>query len=263
MHSQSREAGHHSVGRCFIRMITESQLSLSANSWSVLASITIVIVAALVGYFAWRRSGYSTSRGLQELFRLMIVCMVALLLNQPEWIEPYQPESKPTVVVLWDDSNSMQTQDAVNSSESQAVTRATAIAPLTAAPLWLGQSDQNREVVLQSIGASDSKAAQAAFGTNLSQPLLDAAAKIDQLLAVVLISDGDWNAGDPPVDAAARLKLKGIPLHTIPVGSSTRLPDIELTSVEAPTFGTTSISACSIAWQLTALPIDRGDSNPA
>ena len=41
----------------------------------------------------------------------------------------------------------------------------------------------------------------------------------------------------PPVEAASQLRLKGIPVFAVPVGQPTRLPDVELLSVDAPTFG--------------------------
>ncbi len=217
-------------------MIADSQLSLSTTPWSLFASMLVVVLTAAIGYFAWRQSGYATTRGLQELFRLLIVGLVALLLNQPEWIEQYQPDSKPTVVVLWDDSHSMQTQDAANGSMAQPVTRAKAIESLKLGSLWMGNSDQDREVVIQSIGASKTRKGLRDSGTDLSQPVLDAISDSGQLLAVVMVSDGDWNTGDPPADAASRLKLKGIPLHTVAVGSPARLPDVDLVSVESPTF---------------------------
>ena len=53
----------------------------------------------------------------------------------------------------------------------------------------------------------------------------------------MLASDGDWNKGPPPVQAAARLRIKGVPVFVVPAGSPTRLPDIELLSLDAPTFG--------------------------
>ena len=53
----------------------------------------------------------------------------------------------------------------------------------------------------------------------------------------MLASDGDWNEGQPPVQAAARLRMKGIPVFAVPVGSRTRLPDVELLSLDVPTFG--------------------------
>ena len=55
-----------------------------------------------------------------------------------------------------------------------------------------------------------------------------APAKYKNLVGVVLVSDGDWNAGLPPVEAATLLRLKGVPVFAVPVGSPTRLPDVEL-----------------------------------
>src|SRR5262249_37720597 len=50
-------------------------------------------------------------------------------------------------------------------------------------------------------------------------------------------SDGDWNEGSPPVSAAAQLRLKNVPVVAVPIGSATRLPDVAVLSVDAPTFG--------------------------
>src|SRR5262249_22175577 len=57
------------------------------------------------------------------------------------------------------------------------------------------------------------------------------------LRGIVFASDGDWNEGQPPVQAAARLRLKGIPVYAVPVGSPIRMPDVELLSLDAPTVG--------------------------
>jgi hypothetical protein len=77
----------------------------------------------------------------------------------------------------------------------------------------------------------------AAGVTDLYTPLAELPERVSSLLGVVLISDGDWNAGPPPVEAASRLRLQGIPVYTVPVGSPVRLPDLELRSVDLPTFG--------------------------
>ena len=47
-------------------------------------------------------------------------------------------------------------------------------------------------------------------GTNLFEPLNQAPEKFRNLRAVVLASDGDWNVGKPPVQAADLLRQKGI-----------------------------------------------------
>ena len=74
-------------------------------------------------------------------------------------------------------------------------------------------------------------------GTNLYEPLAEAPERFKNLRGIVLASDGDWNAGEPPVQAATALRLKGIPVFAVPVGSRSRLPDVELLSLDLPTFG--------------------------
>ena len=47
------------------------------------------------------------------------------------------------------------------------------------------------------------------------------------LRGVVVVSDGDWNVGKSPVEAATRFRMKGIPVFTVGVGSKVPLPDLE------------------------------------
>jgi hypothetical protein len=54
---------------------------------------------------------------------------------------------------------------------------------------------------------------------------------------VVLLSDGDWNTGGPPVEAATRMRMRETPIFAVPLGAETRLPDVELVSFDVPTFG--------------------------
>ena len=81
--------------------------------WSAALSIAVVLLAAGLCWAAWRRSGYARSQGLLELFRLAIVVLTALSLNQPEWVEEFRPTEKPAVAVLWDNSVSMATRKAL------------------------------------------------------------------------------------------------------------------------------------------------------
>ncbi len=218
-------------------MNSNVQLSFIATPFSIALSLIALIATAALGYYAWRRSGYSRSLGMLELLRFAIVALVALLLNQPEWIQEYRPDVKPTIAVLWDDSQSMQTQDVLldSSAKTSAISRADAIAPLTEASKW-SSLNERLNVVLQPIGISSPESSSSA-GTNLNAPLLEVASRVNQLLGVVLISDGDWNDGEPPVEAASRLRMKNIPLFTVAAGSPSKLPDVQLTSADIPTFG--------------------------
>jgi hypothetical protein len=216
------------------------QLSFLGTPLSIVLSLLAVTLVAVLGYYAWRRSGYSKSLGALELLRLAIVTLVALLLNQPEWVEQYRPDVKPTIAVLWDDSQSMKTRDVLPNASAGVppISRAEAIASLTESSTW-SSLDGRLNVVVQPIATIDPTGPASSAGTDLNTPLLEAASAVNQLLGVVLISDGDWNQGDPPVAAASRLRMRNVPIFTVSTGSPSRLPDVELVGVDIPTFGAT------------------------
>ena len=260
-------------------MTTVRSLTFLWVPWSVAVSVLIVAVTAGLCWVAWRRSGYRRDFGLLELLRLALVAFVALLFNQPEWVEEYRPEEKPSVAVLWDDSASMETRD-VSSSEAASTTLTTrreSIAKLTTGEFWASLNEkltvviqpfssmgpekneeknpsppaplptteaavpgpgrgEEGETLSRSESTTEAKSV-ATRGSNLHEPLATAPQRFKNLRAVVLASDGDWNEGAAPVLAASALRLKDIPVFTVPVGSSSRLPDVELLSLDSPTFG--------------------------
>ncbi len=110
-------------------------------------------------------------------------------------------------------------------------TRREAIAPLQDPAAWNSLRDR-MNVIIQPFSEP-----KAGHGTDLNEPLTRALEKVSSLRGIVLASDGDWNEGSPPVQAAARLRMRGVPIFAVPVGSRTRLPDVELLSLDLPTFG--------------------------
>ncbi|MBN1854055.1 MAG: hypothetical protein JW829_15105 [Pirellulales bacterium] len=218
-------------------MSASRSFTLLWTPWSAAVSVLAVGITAGFCLIAWRRSGYRRSTGFLELARLGLVSLVALLLNQPEFIEEFRPENKPAIALLWDASSSMETQD-VPCSERNDGTR---IARRQAIAAWLEPASwttlRDRMDVLIEPFSSPKKGSGSGHGSDLHEPLAAAAGNDKHLLGIVFISDGDWNEGAPPVEAAAQLRLKGIPVFAVPVGSTTRLPDVELLSLDAPTFG--------------------------
>jgi hypothetical protein len=216
-------------------MSVSRSLTFLASPWSLAISALVVLATAVLGFIAWRRSGYHRSFGMLELLRLGLVTFAALLLNQPEWVEEYRPEERPSIAVLWDDSASMTTRDVVRSdrrsSATSPATRREAIEALTRPSSW--EALRSRwDVVVQPFSPP-----RPGRGSDLHEPLARASERIKNLRGIVLASDGDWNEGPPPVQAAARLRTRGIPVFAVPVGSRTRLPDLELLSADVPTFG--------------------------
>jgi hypothetical protein len=207
-------------------------LTFSWSYWSLGLSIIALIATAAFGLVAWQRSGYARSMAWLELTRFLLVLLAAIVLNQPEWTELYRPEEMPTIAVLWDDSGSMDTKDVVaKNSTAPPISRREAIAPLTSESTWHDLAARFK-VIVQPFSS-----AQAGHGTNLHDPLAEAPEKFKNLVGVVLASDGDWNEGQAPAAAAGQLRLKGTPVFAVPVGATTRLPDVELLNVDAPTFG--------------------------
>ena len=203
---------------------------------SLAVSVIAVLVAAGFCWAAWRRSGYRPSFGMLEVLRLVIIALAAVMFNQPEWVEEFRPDEKPSIAVLWDDSTSMATKDVVpggspGTPNSTLMARKEAIAGMIEPSAW-AKLTERMNVVIQPFASP-----QPGHGTDLHEPLAQAPEKFKNLLGVVLISDGDWNEGPPPVQAASRLRLKGVPVFAVPVGSPNRLPDLELLSLDAPTFG--------------------------
>jgi len=213
--------------------VKAASLTFQATPWTIVLAVVALLVTGAFSYVAWRRSGYRRSIAALEVLRLAIVAAAGFLLNQPEWVEQFRPRQKPAIAVLWDASASMNTRDVVDAGKPDDApqTRAAAVAPFTSLTAWQSLAERF-EVVLQSF----SEGSQGA-GTDLAEPLTSAAEKNARLLGIVLASDGDWNYGPPPVEAATRLRLKGIPVLAVPVGRSDRLPDVELVSLDAPTFG--------------------------
>ena len=201
--------------------------------WTLGLSAGLVGLTAAVCLLAWRRSGYAAGQGLLELLRLAIVGLVALLLNQPEWVQEYRPDDKPTIAVLHDASRSMDTQDVVlaGNAAGEPRTRRDAVAELTTSDFWKPLAERYK------VEISAFSPVPAAVGSDYAEPLATATEQFGTLRSIVLVGDGDWNAGPAPSAAAQALRLAGVPVLAVAVGSETKLPDVDLTSLDCPTVG--------------------------
>ena len=124
------------------------------------------------------------------------------------------------------------------SDQADIVSRAEWVKKALASDLWKPlEADGANEVDAPRPSPLPDADKPALSGTDLDTPLAELLENASNLRAVVLFSDGDYNLGQPPVVAAQKLRLRGVPLFPIPVGSETRLPDLDLLSVTAPTYG--------------------------
>src|ERR1035437_4094653 len=208
--------------------------------------LAVLAVMAFLSVLSWRRCAHPKRTAILESLRFLATLLAVLLLWKPEWHSVVLPETKPRIAILWDDSKSMTTLDAPllppNSTKETIVTRADWVKHTLASPLWstLEENGAN-ELVRGAFATPPADPAKASLaGTDLESPLSSLLEKETNLRAVVLLTDGDSNIGQPPIAAAQKYRLRGVPIFPIPVGSATRLPDLDLLTVNAPTYGITA-----------------------
>ena len=260
--------GDPSIGWALVQAPTLDGARLQLHAGPAFWWIAALVMAVAIGLSirAWLRSFKRPSIGLLEAIRLLLVAAVLFALAQPEWVVTETPDESPLVTVLWDDSGSMETRDVPG--EDSLVTRAATVraqvealtgqvgpegeAPGAAAGTEkLGRFElvaspisgfQANDVDGGSVGEPGDESAPlqvqrdvSKLGTDLTSPLTDLLTQ-ENLRAVILLSDGDWNEGGAPSDVAMNYRLAGVPIFTGCVGSPTRLPDISLVPVDPPAF---------------------------
>lgn len=226
--------------------MTQSSFGFQWTSTSLAISLIAVVSVCALSWLAWKRSGFRSAVLALELLRVLLVCVVVFLLNQPESVESFRPSEQPTVVLLGDQSFSMDTQDVgLGSGQSTPLlSRRKAIEPIVNTDNW-DELAARLEIVSTPFdsdvktGGGVARAGEAGGLTNIHAALQRASEEHSNLRAIVLASDGDWNDGPPPVQAAAGLRLEQVPIFVVPVGSRSRLPDLDLVSFDLPTSGVT------------------------
>ena len=180
------------------------------------------------------RSGYRTDIGLLELLRLALVMLVAVLFNQPEWVEEYRPDEKPTIAVLWDGSTSMDTRDVSGADgradvglvtpRSGAAAHRRYVLEFAARAAWPSKYRPSRRK--ETATGHEPLSAPHVRDRKISQPARYRAGLGRRL-----------ERGTAPRAGRPVLRLQEVPVFVVPVGSPSRLPDVELLSLDAPTFG--------------------------
>lgn len=219
-------------------MMGQEGLSFLPSGLATILGCVILVVAACFCWTAWQRSGFRSAIGWMEMFRFVLVLLVVVTLWQPEWVSFSRSDQSDVLVVLADTSDSMLTKDVIDdtSADGQIRSRADAIQPFVEDAFWDFSSSAGSKptrVVFETFSSQLEPAQQA---SDLNAGLLQVLETHSQLRGVVLLSDGDWNFGQPPIQAATRYRMKGVPVFAVGIGSRTPLPDLELVGMDAPTF---------------------------
>ncbi len=214
-------------------------LHFSPTPASLWIGIAALILAASLSLLAIKRSPRRNRTIALECLRMVAITAVVIMLWQPEWQKTLHPDTKPQIVILHDASKSMETIDAsipaTPTSEAKVVSRAELSSTTLASDLWNPLAANGKNDVLRIPFAK--AAPDTVAGTDIDSALSDTLKQHDNLRAVIMHSDGDHNLGQPPVSAAQKMRVRGIPLFAMPIGSTQRMPDIEILTVAAPSYG--------------------------
>lgn len=218
------------------------QLHFAAPSLFIWLGLLLLTAIGVYCWMAFRRATRPVRTGLLELLRFLIATLVVVLLLQPEYHRVLNPTEEPEIVILADTTGSMTTVDAPDDPESARPTilsRSMLAQQVLESEFYLPLLEDGKTTVnIETFGAPpEDPEPGTQTGTDLEGALADLLENRPNLRSIVLLSDGDWNQGKPPVTAAQKYRLRDIPIFTVPIGSKTRLPDLELLSVSAPTYG--------------------------
>lgn len=216
-----------------------NELHFAASTGMKALAIAAFAAIAFVSVLIWRRSGGGRRVLAVESLRIIGAALAAITLLQPELRTTQSPDRKPVVAVLWDDSLSMTTRDVTGKPDDKGapvLTRGEWIKAQLDGKFWEPLEGPNT-VVVEPFSTPPTPEKAAENGTDINGALVNLLKRQDNLRAVVLLTDGDWNTGDSPLEAAAEYWPKKIPVFPIAVGAPKALPDLALTDVSAPSFG--------------------------
>ncbi|MBM3875134.1 MAG: VWA domain-containing protein [Verrucomicrobia bacterium] len=215
------------------------------SHWSFATSLPLILLGAAVwGAAAWLswtnwRRRRTRSSALLESLRLVIVTLLGFTLLRPEFVKIIQRTEQPEIAVLLDASGSMVSRDIKQGSNI--VTRAAWLGSQRAAKFW-APLERSAKVLVEEFstpprGSNVTAAAVADSGTDLNAALDGVLLRSKNLKAVLVLTDGDWNAGKSPLGTATRFREQNVPVFAVGVGAERPLPDLILEKVTAPSYG--------------------------
>ncbi len=220
-------------------------LHFQTNIFVLVFVVIVLIATAGLCITAVRRSARPRRTGTLETIRFVCVLFVSIMLLGPEWRTVQESDLQPEIVIVTDESLSMSTTDArvpeTMESEEKVITREKLVDNLLASEFWKPfEAEGKNRVTLSTFGAppeDTDPALRAMAGTDINDALQKILEAGRNLRAVVMLGDGAWNIGKSPVAAAQQFRLNDVPLYALGTGSQQRLPDLDLDSVNAPTYG--------------------------
>ena len=230
-----------------------SKLTFSPSTALFVIGVIALLIIGSLCFTAWRRAARPVRTGSLEALRFFIALIVVLMLWKPEWRTIIYPEDQPEIVILWDGSDSMTTEDAVvpewlqSETDQKVISREKFTELALKAKFWEKLKNNGKvNVTFESFSSLlDEMTPEeiAKQGSDLNTPLNKLSEEHDNLKAVIMLTDGDHNLNrkegkiNSPTQAAQQLHISKTPLYPVLIGAEKSLPDLELTTLSAPDFG--------------------------
>ncbi|MEY3897919.1 MAG: hypothetical protein RLZZ214_3440 [Verrucomicrobiota bacterium] len=168
--------------------------------------------------------------------RLAALAVLVWILIEPVWVRKVEREIKREVVVVLDDSGSMQLKD--DGSEMTRIAMAEAALAKSRIVEKLGEKLRVRVVKAARSVRAEGEAVAEGWGdaTDLASALGTVLEQVppDELAGVLMVSDGRHNRPDRVEDVARRFGILDAPVGMVAVGSAEPPRDASILSVRAP-----------------------------
>jgi hypothetical protein len=202
-------------------------------SWQIVALATAAwLLSAAVSWVQWNRRGRGSRVAAMETLRLVIIAIISLALFKPEIVKEIPHTQPAQIAILCDASGSMRTRD-VPGEGGNVLTREEWLKAASTPDRWKPLTLKGR-VLMENFSAPD---AAVDNGTDINAAIGKVLSQTDNLKAILLLTDGDWNTGDSPVVAATKCGKRGVPVYSIGIGSETPLADLVLEHTATPAYG--------------------------
>lgn len=156
------------------------------------------------------------------LCKILAAVLITFLLLQPEMKKVTQVEKEAELLLLIDESPSMETRDV--SHEGNTLMRKEAVEAFLQSAEWEKfQNETEFKVVKKSFGQGEEE-------TNLSSALELG----ERASSILLLSDGAWNTGDSPSLVSQKLRKEKISIFSLSTGTEESLPDVLIQEMNAP-----------------------------
>ena len=204
---------------------------LPRPAWLALAAAVVFLVLWASYYRAKGKPGRSLKTILITL-RVLAIAAVVICLLDPQSAETIKHEQRSRLAVLVDTSKSMSIEDVgttrLKSAQTWIDKQLRPIAPPGVA-FTTYSFDQNLRAQ-PALDSASPTGAVSALADSLEALL--AVPTPEPLLGVVLVSDGIDNTSPAPNDIARQYRRKGIPIHTVTVGTTNEMQDVILENVQ-------------------------------